>query len=141
MLSRWRMEYIAAASGAVAAGLLFVVAHAVLPDDAYITLNYARNLAAVGVDDRTGDLSWGHCVGGGGPLCGGWAPAGHWGVVRVGGADPSRLGRARRSVGARACRLAAVGPGGGGGRCGGAAMARVRLGPAGGGPAGHGSGQ
>ena len=34
MLSRWRMEYIAAASGAVAAGLLFVVAHAVLPDDA-----------------------------------------------------------------------------------------------------------
>src|SRR5947209_11731200 len=48
MLSRWRMEYIAAAGGAVAAGLLFVVAHGVLPDDAYITLNYARNLAEAG---------------------------------------------------------------------------------------------
>lgn len=48
MLSRWRTEYIAAAGGAVAAGLLFVVAHAVLPDDAYITLNYARNLAEAG---------------------------------------------------------------------------------------------
>ena len=42
------MEYVAAAGGAVAAGLVFLVAHTALPDDAYITLNYARNLAEVG---------------------------------------------------------------------------------------------
>lgn len=42
------MEYVAAVGGAVAAGLVFLVAHTALPDDAYITLNYARNFAEVG---------------------------------------------------------------------------------------------
>src|SRR5262245_37678968 len=48
MLIKWRMEYVAVASGVAAAGVVFAVAHTVLPDDAYITLGYARNLAEAG---------------------------------------------------------------------------------------------
>ncbi|MDQ3760640.1 MAG: hypothetical protein M3460_02780 [Actinomycetota bacterium] len=40
-----RQDLLAACAGAAAGGLLFVVAHRSLIDDAYITLDYARNVA------------------------------------------------------------------------------------------------
>lgn len=53
----WWPDAAAAAYGAVMGALLFVVAHRALPDDAMITLSYARNLAERGEWALTPGLS------------------------------------------------------------------------------------